>query len=162
MLHMYLLTVRLRCFPASTSSIYQQHLIDHFFYDAEHRMVVSHNMEARGTRNKYLKDLFVQWRGILFAYDEGLVRGDAALASAVWRNVWKGREDVDVKGLAKVIAYMRKSLMDLEATEELEMQMGNWKWSDPDALKVLVGKKSPMIDQPFTEGTEAVGDAKSV
>ncbi|KFZ06923.1 hypothetical protein V501_06957 [Pseudogymnoascus sp. VKM F-4519 (FW-2642)] len=162
MLHMYLLTVRLRCFPASTSSIYQQHLIDHFFYDAEHRMVVSHNMEARGTRNKYLKDLFIQWRGILFAYDEGLVRGDAALASAVWRNVWKGREDVDVKGLAKVIAYMRKSLMDLEATEELEMQMGNWKWSDPDALKVLVGKKSPMIDQPFTEGTEAVGDAKSV
>ncbi|KFY07484.1 hypothetical protein V492_07099 [Pseudogymnoascus sp. VKM F-4246] len=162
MLHMYLLTVRLRCFPASTSSIYQQHLIDHFFYDAEHRMVVSHNMEARGTRNKYLKDLFIQWRGILFAYDEGLVRGDAALASAVWRNVWKGEEDVDIKGLTKVIAYMRKSLMDLEATEELDMQMGKWKWSDPDAMKVLVGKKSPMMDKPFIENTEAVGGTKSV
>ena len=143
-------------------SIYQQHLIDHFFYDAEHRMVVSHNMEARGTRNKYLKDLFIQWRGILLAYDEGLVRGDAALASAVWRNVWKGAEDVDVKGLAKVVAYMRKSLMDLEATEELEMQMGNWKWSDPDALKTLVGKKSPLLDKPFMEDTEAVGGTKSV
>lgn len=125
-------------------------------------MAVSHNMEARGTRNKYLKDLFVQWRGILFAYDEGLVRGDAVLASAVWRNVWKGGEDVDVKALAKVIAYMRKSLMDLEATEDLEMQMGKWNWSDPDALKVLVGKKSPMIDKPFTEGAEAVGGTKSV
>ena len=125
-------------------------------------MVVSHNMDARGTRNRYLKDLFIQWRGLLFAYDEGLVRGDAALASAVWRNVWKGSEDVDIKGLTKVVAFMRKSLMDLETTEELEVQMGNWKWSDPEEMKALVGKRSPLMDKPFQEETKAVGDAKSI
>lgn len=158
---MYLLTVRLRCLPASTSSIYQQHLIDHFFYDAENRMVVSHNMEARGTRNKYLKDLFIQWRGLLFAYDEGLIRGDAALASAVWRNVWKGREDVDIKGLTTVVAYMRKSLMDLEAIEDLDILMGKWTWSNPEEMKLLVGKKSPLIDQAFSVKTEAAGETET-
>lgn len=114
-------------------------------------MVISHNMEARGTRNKYLKDLFIQWRGLLFAYDEGLVKGDAALASAVWRNVWKANEDVDIKGLTKVVAFMRKSIMDLEATEELDLQMGKWEWSDPEEMKALVGKKSPLMDKPLQE-----------
>ncbi|KAK5141201.1 Serine carboxypeptidase 3, partial [Cryomyces antarcticus] len=67
-------------------------------------MATYHGMVARGTRNKYLKDLFIQWRGVLAAYDEGLIRGDAVMAAAVWRNVFKGDENVDAEKLALIVA----------------------------------------------------------
>ncbi|TAQ87717.1 hypothetical protein B7494_g3949 [Chlorociboria aeruginascens] len=102
MLHMYLFTVRFRCFPAASMEVWQQHLIDHFFHDAEDRMVVNHKMTARGTRNRYLKDLFVQWRGLIAAYDEGIIKGDTVLAAAVWRNMFKADENVDVRHLAQI------------------------------------------------------------
>src|SRR5271170_1846638 len=116
MLHMYVLTTRIRCFPAAASpQTYLQHLIDHFFYDAENRMTINHNMHARGTRIKYLKDLFIQWRGLLVAYDEGLAKGDAMLAAAVWRNVFKANEEVDLRGLAQIVSYMRRTLKGLDS-----------------------------------------------
>jgi cytochrome b pre-mRNA-processing protein 3 len=108
MLHMYLIAARFRCFPTlSQTQTWQQHLLDHFFYDAENRMMVNHNMHARGTRNKYLKDLFIQWRGLLAAYDEGIYKGDAVLAAAIWRNVFKANEDVDIKALAQIVSYIQ-------------------------------------------------------
>ncbi|CAL8580952.1 Serine carboxypeptidase 3 [Xanthoria parietina] len=64
-LHMYILTVRLRAFPAAHAPSWHQHLLDHFFYAAEDRLVRDHNIQARSLRNKYLKDLFTQWRGLL-------------------------------------------------------------------------------------------------
>ena len=70
-------------------------------------MVVNHKIVARAERNKYLKDLFVQWRGLQAGYDEGLVRGDAVLATAVWRNVFDGNLDVDWRGVGEVVSYMR-------------------------------------------------------
>lgn len=107
-LHLYILVVRLRALPHAASVLkYQQYLLDHFSHAAEEKMTVLHGMSARGIRNRYLKDLFVQWRGLLAAYDEGMVKGDAVLAGAVWRNVWKGREDVDWEKVAEVVAYMR-------------------------------------------------------
>ena len=60
-------------------------------------MDVVHDMGSSSIRQRYLKDLFVQWRGVILAYDEGLVKGDAVLAAAVWRNLFKAREDVDVR-----------------------------------------------------------------
>ena len=71
-------------------------------------------MGARGIRNRYLKDLFLQWRGVLAAYDEGLVKGDAVLAAALWRNLWKGNEDVDWTKVALVVAWMRACLVRLD------------------------------------------------
>ncbi|KAL9579537.1 MAG: hypothetical protein Q9203_006654, partial [Teloschistes exilis] len=64
-LHMYILHVRLRAFHPASAQTWHQHLLDHFFYTAEDRMVRDHNIAARGARNSYLKDLFVQWRGLL-------------------------------------------------------------------------------------------------
>jgi len=51
------------------------------------------------------------------AYDEGLVKGDAELAGAVWRNLFKGKEEVDWVKVAEVVAFMRKSVRLLGATE---------------------------------------------
>ncbi len=154
MLHMYLLSARFRCFPAAESTLWQQHLLDHFFYAAENRMITHHNMQARGTRNKYLKDLFIQWRGLLFAYDEGLVKGDAVLASAVWRNIFKAKTDVDVRGLAAIVGYMRKSLMDLDNLAEMELKVRNWEFSKPNEMCKLVQVKSPLWDEPIPKEIE--------
>ncbi|EDN92943.1 hypothetical protein SS1G_08808 [Sclerotinia sclerotiorum 1980 UF-70] len=132
MLHLYLLSVRLRCLPGTESQPWQQHLLDHFFYDAENKMIINHNMHARGTRNKYLKDMFVQWRGLLAAYDEGLAKGDAVLAAAVWRNVFKANENIDIKGLATI-----------------EVMSGQLTFRDPADEASLVGVKSKMMDLPL-------------
>ncbi|RFU26666.1 hypothetical protein B7463_g9665, partial [Scytalidium lignicola] len=149
MLHMYLLTARFRCFSSSDSQIWQQHLLDHFFYDAENRMVINHNMHARGTRNKYLKDLYIQWRGLLAAYDEGVVKGDAVLAAAVWRNVFKANEDVDIKGLAQIVSLMRRTLRDLDELDELDIKMSPVQFGAPEEERQTVELKSSLMDQPF-------------
>lgn len=127
-LHMYLLTVRLRALPYPESlHTYSRHLIDHFSHNAEHRMDVLHGLTSRTIRNKYLKDLFIQWRGILAAYDEGLVKGDAVLGAAVWRNLWKAShtgpdgQELDWSKVARVVAYMRRVLSELARVDEADL-----------------------------------------
>lgn len=127
-LHMYLLTVRLRALPSHDSvQTYSRHLIDHFSHNAEHRMDVLHDISSRTIRNKYLKDLFIQWRGVLVAYDEGLVKGDAVLGAAIWRNLWKASptgpdgQELDWSKVALVVAYMRRVLSQLSQVSEADM-----------------------------------------
>ncbi|KAL3259529.1 hypothetical protein ABHI18_005323 [Aspergillus niger] len=127
-LHMYLLTVRLRALPSHDSlQTYSRHLIDHFSHSAEHRMDVLHGLTSRGIRNKFLQDLFIQWRGVLAAYDEGLIKGDAVLGAAVWRNLWKAShtapdgKDLDWSKIAQVVAYMRRVLSELSQVHEADL-----------------------------------------
>ncbi|KAJ5485347.1 hypothetical protein N7539_005335 [Penicillium diatomitis] len=129
-LHMYLLTVRLRALPNRESfQTYSRHLIDHFSHNAEHRMDDLHDIGSRSIRNKYLKDLFVQWRGIIAAYDEGLIKGDAVLGAAVWRNLWKAEavgpdgKELDWSRIALVVAYMRRVTAQLGRMEEADIVM---------------------------------------
>lgn len=152
MLHMYALSVRFRCLPADQCGTWQQHLVDHFFHDAENRMAVNHHMHVRGMRGRYLKDLFVQWRGLLAAYDEGLVKGDAVLAAAVWRNLFKADEEVDIGKLAVVIGYLRRTLKSLEALPDEIIQTGGIVFGDPGKEAALVGQRSPMMSLPFGTG----------
>ncbi|PBP20377.1 hypothetical protein BUE80_DR008377 [Diplocarpon rosae] len=153
MLHMYLLSVRLRCFPAASAQPWQQHLLDHFFYDAENRMTISHNMHARGTRNKYLKDLFVQWRGLLAAYDEGLVKGDAVLAAAIWRNIYKASDDVDIRTLAQIVSYMRRALKELDSLPDREIGQAALVFGNPGAEGSSVRIHSSMMALPFEKAS---------
>lgn len=129
-LHMYLLTVRLRALPSRESfQTYSRHLIDHFSHNAEHRMDELHDIGSRSIRNKYLKDLFIQWRGIIAAYDEGLIKGDAVLGAAVWRNLWKAEatgpdgKAVDWSKVAWVVAYMRRVTAQLGRMDEADIVM---------------------------------------
>jgi cytochrome b pre-mRNA-processing protein 3 len=113
-------------------------------------MVTNHNMHARGTRNKYLKDMFQIWRGLLLAYDEGLAKGDAVLAAAVWRNLFKASEDVDIEALAKIVSWMRGTLYDLDKlTDEAIMSGGHLVFSSPNGESELVSLKSRMMELPF-------------
>jgi hypothetical protein len=114
MLHLYLLIVRFRCLEKDVYQNWQAQLVDHFFHEAEEKMDLMHGMVSRSIRQRNLQDLFQQWRGLILAYDEGLAKGDAVLASAVWRNLFKGKEDVDLRRLAAVVSWMRLCLKNLD------------------------------------------------
>ncbi|THC91671.1 hypothetical protein EYZ11_008866 [Aspergillus tanneri] len=127
-LHMYMLTVRLRALPSHESfQTYSRHLIDHFSHNAEHRMDALHGLTSRAIRNKFLKDLFIQWRGVLAAYDEGIVKGDAVLGAAVWRNLWKASHtepdgtELDWTKVARVVVYMRRVISELSQVNEADL-----------------------------------------
>ncbi|KAI9823532.1 MAG: hypothetical protein M1819_001333 [Sarea resinae] len=149
MLHMHLLTVRFRAFPPNHAPAWHQHLLDHFFYDAENRMTVDYNIYASGVRTKYLKDLFIQWRGALAAYDEGFVKGDAVLATAIWRNVFKADEDVDLARLAQVVSYWRRVASGLEKLEDEAVAGGDFTFGDPAREIGVVAIRSKFMDEPF-------------
>jgi cytochrome b pre-mRNA-processing protein 3 len=150
MLHLYFLTVRFRNFGTIKQNHWEQHLVDHFFWDAEEKMIKNHRMEARGTRNKYLKDMFEQWRGLILAYDEGLARGDAVLAAAVWRNVFKADENVDIEALTMIVSWMRGTLHDLDKLRDEEITLGGeLHFGSPKGELELVSLKSRMMELPF-------------
>ncbi|KAK8048636.1 hypothetical protein PG994_010366 [Apiospora phragmitis] len=140
MLHMYLVCARLRNLDKDAARSWQQQLVDHYFFDAEERMDLTHGITSRGVRQRYLKDLFTTWRGILAAYDEGVARGDAVLASAVWRNVYSARADVDVRAVAAVVSWMRLCLkmLDQMPDEALFTQASAaFKWPAKNELKLV-------------------------
>ncbi|KAF9874029.1 hypothetical protein CkaCkLH20_08401 [Colletotrichum karsti] len=115
MLHMYLVLARLRCLDRDAAQALQHQFIDQFFFDCERMMHLNHGMTSSALRQRYLKEIFVQWRGLIAAYDEGVVKDDRVLAAAVWRNLFKSREDADMRQVAAVVAWIRASLRDLEA-----------------------------------------------
>ncbi|KAM0665509.1 hypothetical protein ACQRIT_006375 [Beauveria bassiana] len=119
MLHLYLINARLRCFERDEYRNWSQQMIDHFFFECEKKMHLDHNITSSALRQRYLKDIFVQWRGLLLAYDEGLVKGDAILASAVWRNLFKGDPDADPRALVAIVGWIRSSLSALEGTSDM-------------------------------------------
>ncbi|USP77489.1 Protein CBP3, mitochondrial [Curvularia clavata] len=125
-LHMYMLQVRFRMFPSTHAPVWIQHLTNHAFYAAEDRLVVWHKFNANSLRQKYLKDMFSQWRAVLLSYDEGLMKGDAMLAAAIWRNLLGAKEDVDFEKLAQIVGYMRRELKRLDNATDDEVANGGW------------------------------------
>lgn len=139
-IHMYLLQVRFRMFPKTHAPLWIQHLTNHAFYAAEDRLVVWHKLNSNSLRQKYLKDMFSQWRAVLLSYDEGLVKGDAVLAAAVWRNLFAGREDVDFQKLAQIVGYMRRESRRLEMATDDEVANGEWKFRGDPSEEESIGK----------------------
>ncbi|EAQ89149.1 hypothetical protein CHGG_05768 [Chaetomium globosum CBS 148.51] len=152
MLHMYLLVVRFRCLEPAAQQAWQSQLVNHFFYQAEAKMEDVHELTSRMIRQAYLKDLFVQWRGLILACDEGIVKGDAVLASAVWRNLFKAREDVDARALAAVVAWMRSGLRELGELPDEDIA---------SAVKVLpeLRTQSAVVDVPTASMRTAFAQA---
>ena len=153
-LHMYLILVRLRCFPPNQFPLYSQHLLDHFFHMAEDRMISHHNISARSVRNKYLKDYFLQWRGLQAGYDEGLVKGDAVLAAAVWRNVFQAKEDVDWRGVGDVVSYIRGCIKALEQIpDDVVVSGGGVAFGDPLSERGAVLVRSHLMQEAENDAT---------
>lgn len=156
-LHMYILTVKLRTLENQKTFLdYQRYLLEHFSNAAEDKMGLLHGMSARGIRNKYLKDLFIQWRGLLYAYDQGLVAGDAVLAGAIWRNLWKAQEDVDWTKVAMVVGFVRRSIAGLGEVDINEIVSG-LKESDAfwegarEGLDAVVERQSKSVTESINQ-----------
>ncbi|TGJ80589.1 hypothetical protein E0Z10_g8181 [Xylaria hypoxylon] len=163
MLHLYLVFARLRNLDRYAARAWQAQLVDHFFFDAEERMDLSHGISSRALRGRYLKDLFVQWRGVVAAYDEGVAKGDAVLASAIWRNVFKAREDVNVRDLAATVSWMRLSLkmLDQMPDEALFTRAGTaLRWPAKNEFAVVDQPTRQLADQ-LAPNTEPAGRASS-
>lgn len=154
-LHMWMLTVRLRRFPQENASIWHQQLVDHFFYLAEEKMTINHNIVSRAIRNNYLKDLFAQWRGLTIGYDEGMMEGDATLAAALWRNVCSSKEDVNLVGLAEVVSYVRSVLKGLESMDDKDIASGQVVFEDPFGERDVVSLRSRLWKELSAEGAGA-------
>jgi cytochrome b pre-mRNA-processing protein 3 len=143
---MYMLQVRLRMFPEEQAQVWLQHIANHAFFAAEDRLVVWHKFHANSLRQKHLKDMFSQWRAVLLSYDEGLMKGDAMLAAAVWRNLMGAREDVDFEKLAQIVGYMRRELKRLDDASDDEVAIGSWRFgADPGAEAKVVKLPSRMM-----------------
>lgn len=126
--------------------------------------MMSHRINARSIRNKYLKDLFLQWRGLTAAYDEGLARGsDAVLATAVWRNIFKADEEVDLRNVGLVVSYLRGILNGLEGIEDEGIAGGDVMFGDLKSEREGVLVTSRLMKAPLIEidaGREAQGEKK--
>ncbi|KAJ4986755.1 ubiquinol-cytochrome c chaperone [Stagonosporopsis vannaccii] len=147
-LHMYMLQVRFRMLPETHAGTWIQHLTNHAFYAAEDRLVVWHKFNANSLRQKHLKDMFSQWRAVLLSYDEGLMKGDAMLAAAIWRNLMGAKEDVDFQKLAQIVGYMRKELKRLENASDDDVVNGQWTFKgDPGDEASLVKQSSRMMQE---------------
>ena len=157
-LHMYFLTVRFRCFPADYVKPWHQHLIDQFSNLAEDKMITNHNIDMRALRSRYLKDLFEQWRGIQAGYDEGLVKGDAVLATAVWRNIFKANPEVDFRRVGEVVSYIRHVLGLLQDVPDEDVASGEVAFEgDPGSERGVVCVRSRLMDSPAPANVAATG-----
>ena len=115
-------------------------------------MVLVHNIAASSQRKKYLKDLYMQWRGLMTGYDEGLIHGDAVLATAVWRNIFNGDENVDFRGVGEVVSYIRGVLKGLDDLPTESITSGEVTFGSPETEREGVLRKSRlMIDSAGEE-----------
>ncbi|GAA5959909.1 hypothetical protein JCM3765_000639 [Sporobolomyces pararoseus] len=89
-LHVWLLSVRFRSLPSPLGKTYVQEFINHMFIDMEYRIRGPYAVTQGRLIKGYMKDMLEQYHGSIAAYDEGLVRGDAVLAAALWRNMFGG------------------------------------------------------------------------
>lgn len=145
MLHLYLIVVRLRCLEKPAWQAWQEQLVNHFFQHAEDMMEVEHGMSSRMIRSGHLNSLFMTWRGVILAYDEGLVKGDAVMAAAVWRNVFRSKEDVDMRHVAAIVSWMRRSIRHLDQMLDPALL-----YHGADVFKTLPTAELPFVDEPVS------------
>ncbi|KAK6341261.1 Protein cbp3, mitochondrial [Orbilia brochopaga] len=118
-LHVWLLMVRIRNIsPRARAKLWQQHLINHFFFDMEDILTKRHKVEMRSRRQKALKELYGQFQYQILSYDEAFIRGDAYMAGAIWTTIFMLRKDMDFHKLAVIVSYMRRILSGLDQLDE--------------------------------------------
>lgn len=116
----------------------------------------------RTLRNAYLKDLYNQYRGVLAAYDEGLMRGDAVMAAAIWRNVFKADDNARPRDLAVVVSYVRRMAKMLESLSDDQVAAGQVTFGHPGEDRRNVEVASWWMNEPFREEGELSKETKAV
>ena len=106
-----------------------------------------HKMDAT-QRKKYLDQYFQIWTGTILAYDEGLIKGDAVLAAAVWRMLFDADPEVEPIKIALVVAYMRREVARIGQLDDNIIARGYVGFGEP-VSEMDILKQSPSMRAPF-------------
>ncbi|GMM55888.1 Cbp3 protein [Maudiozyma humilis] len=136
-LHEWMLFVRMRAMPFKYGRNYQQKLVDKTFADIEMRLFDEMNIHSGRIVDQYSKDFNSQLKGAVFAYDVGFYTDDATLATAVWRNLFGGRKNIDYAHLDAVVKYIRSQLYVMSRMSDREFALGKFKFV-PASEKVTI------------------------
>ena len=132
LLHYWILQVRIRAMPFKYGRDYQQKLIDRFFKDMELRFAEELGINSGSVREKYLKDFHKQLLGAVFSYDEGLLTDDMTLAAALWRNVFNGDPNVDIRHVEALLVHVRQQLYVLSKMLDRQFGFGYFEFVAPN------------------------------
>lgn len=113
-------------------------------------MYIYHGLNYRSLRNRSLKEMYNQWRGVLAAYDEGLIKGDAVLGAAVWRNIFKADENVDWRDVALITSFMRRGLKALDGAKDKVILSASVKFGSPASDQAIVLKPAEGMSKALT------------
>lgn len=151
-LHYWMLSVRMRALPFKYGRLYQKHLVDRLFKDMELRMSSELGISSNRIIEGNLKDFHAQLIGSVVGYDEGLVTDDATLAAALWRNVFNGNPNVDMRHVEALLAYVRSQLYVLDKMSDREFGFGKFKFVPPDqVVKPLTSHQLEAMKQKAKE-----------
>jgi len=132
LLHYWMLLVRLRKEPSSsqlTEELYTQ-----FWNRAEQKMLDQRRQYQNPmTYSKDLKIYNNMYLGSLFAYDEGLLKGDWVFAEALWRNFYNMTFPPGTT-LASLVRYVRSELEKLHMLPGAFVLAGVTPWRSKDPL----------------------------
>lgn len=134
-LHLWMIMVRMRALPKNVGQHYQQQMTNHFFNDAEARLRVVYQIRDGRIVQTYMKDLLLQWRGSVAAYDQALVEGDSVLAAALWRNMYGARKDADLSCLDEMVEHIRINLKHLDNISDEDIKAGRFLFDSSSLTK---------------------------
>ena len=133
-LHYWILSVRMRAMPFKYGRNYQQKLVDRIFRDMELRMAGELGISSNRIIDGYLRDYHTQLLGCVVAYDEGLVTDDITLAAAIWRNIFNGDPNADLRHVEALVGYVRQQLYVLNKMSDREFGFGAFSFVPPDQV----------------------------
>lgn len=104
-LHLWIYNCRMRAEGPEAKEVMQS-VFEHLWLDIELKLA-----EAGAKRvNGIVQRMVASYYGQFLAYDEGLYRGDAVLAAALWRNLLDADEDITPAKLEQLVIYVRRQL----------------------------------------------------
>lgn len=133
-LHYWMLAVRMRAMPFKYGRNYQQKLVDRLFRDLELRMAEELGISSNRIIEGYLKEYHTQLLGAVVSYDEGLMTDDITLAAALWRNIFNGNPNADMRHLESLVEYVRAQLYVLSKMSDREFGFGKFRFVPPDEV----------------------------
>lgn len=133
-LHVWMMFVRMRAMPKAVGQEYRQKLVDAIFRDMEQHLANEMRIRSFSIIERYKKDFNLQLRGAVMSYDEGFFLDDATLASALWRNLFAGRDEIDPTHLEQLVHYIRTQLYVMQNVSDFDFARGRFHFINP-ALK---------------------------
>ncbi len=61
------------------------------------------------------------FRGLVLAFEEGLLTDDRRLAAAIWRNFISDKTDTDFVIVSRMVEYIRAQVQEMDRTESEAM-----------------------------------------